>query len=265
MPQVDLENLSWEELRQKAKSENLTYVHLDPHNQKSAGVMTSEIKQKYHLQKAHPVYWRYTTILDLSKSEDQLLESMKPKTRYNLRLAQKKGVSIRFSTEDVDLAIFNKLFFETVNRQSYFGRSPEYYKQIWNTLKPLGKVQLAIAEWNDQPLVAWMLFMDNDILYYPYGGSSSEHRELMAAYLLVWEIVKWGKEHNFKYFDLWGTLGPNPDEQSSEFGIHRFKTGFGGEQIEYEDAYDMVIKPVHYKFFKLGNALRWWWLKLSKK
>ncbi|MCA9379371.1 peptidoglycan bridge formation glycyltransferase FemA/FemB family protein, partial [Candidatus Dojkabacteria bacterium] len=90
------------------------------------------------------------------------------------------------------------------------------------------------------------------------------HRNLMANYALVWEIVEWGKQNGYQYFDLWGTLGENADESDKEYGFHRFKVGFGGEQINYLPAYDMIISPFWYRVFKLANKARWLVLKIKK-
>lgn len=263
MPQVKLADVSATEVLQTARAQNLIYVHLDPHDLQN-DLDVSEWSRGINLVKSDEVYYRHTAVLDLSKSEDELMTAMKPKTRYNVNLARKKGVSISISDSDEDLKVFLKLFFETVKRQNYFGRDEKYYQQIWESLKPQGKVRIALASYNNVPLVAWMLFLDNEVIYYPYGGSSEEYREMMPTYALVWGIVEWGKQNGYKYFDLWGTLGENPDEKSPEFGFHRFKVGFGGEQIEYLPAYDLVVRPFRYWLFQFVNKLRWMLLRIKK-
>lgn len=264
MPQVDLTKVNWEELKSVAKQHNLIHVHLDPHNTVSEYQLPREIKQRFHLVKTAEVYYRHTTVLNLSLPSEELLAKMKPKTRYNLNLARKKGVSVTISDQDEDFNIFLKLFFATVKRQNYFGRTPLYYQQIWETLKPQGKVKIALSWYEDKPLNAWMLYIDDGVIYYPYGGSSEENREVMATYALVWGIVEWGKQNGYQWFDLWGTLGPNPVESSPQFGFHRFKVGFNGEMIDYLPAYDMVINTPMYYLFKVGNGLRWVMLRLKK-
>jgi peptidoglycan pentaglycine glycine transferase (the first glycine) len=112
------------------------------------------------------------------------------------------------------------------------------------------ETKVAIAYYENEPISAWMLIGHNEILYYPYGGSSDKHRNVMATYLLVWEIIKWAKANGYKYFDLMGVLEDKSD------GYSRFKTGFGGSEIKYMDTIDMVIDPLLYKVFKTLSFLR---------
>ncbi len=264
MPQVDLTTLNWEKLQQYAKQHHLTHIQLDPDNLARDYVLPVDTAERYGLQKTAPLYLRHTVVLDITKSDVELQSAMKEKTRYNLRLALKKGVQITITDNDKDFEIFLKLFFETVARQRYFGREPGYYKTIWQTLKPQGKAKIAIATYDGVPVTAWMLFLSDNVIYYPYGGSSDQHRNVMATYALVWGIMNWGRERGFKFLDLWGTLGPNAKESDKDFGFHRFKTGWGGEEIEYVNAYDMVIDKTWYNLFRFGNSLRWLLLHVKK-
>lgn len=264
MPQVDLSTLDYAKLQQVALENQLTHIHLDPQNVVGEYEIPRSIRHQFRISESEEIYYRHTTVLNLEISEDDLLSNMKPKTRYNLNLARKKGVSVTISDDDKDFEIFLKLFFDTVKRQNYFGRDEKYYQQIWNTLKPLGKVKIALSWYENKPLNAWMLFAHDGVIYYPYGGSSEENRDVMATYALVWGIVEWGKQNGFQWFDLWGTLGPNPVESSPQFGFHRFKVGFNGEMIEYLPAYHMVINVPMYYLFRIGNGLRWVFLRAKR-
>lgn len=264
MPQVDLELIDWGELEKIAQQHQVTHIQLDPHNLVTEFKLGTEEKRRNRLRETAATYYRHTSVLDLRKPEDELLAGMKQKTRYNVKLGRKNAIKIELSDDTEALGIFLKLFFETVSRQQYFGRAPEYYRQIWQELQPVGKVKIAVASYEGAPIIAWMLFLDNNVIYYPYGGSSDEHRNLMANYALVWEIIEWGKQNGYHYFDLWGTLGENADEHDKEYGFHRFKIGFGGEQITYLPAYDMVISPFWYRLFKLANTARWVLLRVKK-
>ena len=101
-------------------------------------------------------------------------------------------------------------------------------------------------------------------MYYPYGASSREHREVMAPNLLLWKLIKWGKQHGIKTFNLWGALGPNPDSHDSWFGFHRFKSGFAPKLVEYVGSYDLVIQPFLYKLYCIADSIRWRILKMLK-
>jgi lipid II:glycine glycyltransferase (peptidoglycan interpeptide bridge formation enzyme) len=264
MPQVTLKDLNWEKLSDAARSMHLTHVQLDPADLAAAYTIPIAVLENYNLKPTESIFYRYTRRIDITRSEEELLAQMHHKWRYNIKLALKRGVKVRITDDDRDLETFLKLFFETVERQKYFGRDPEYYRTIWKILKPQGKVKIATASFEGKDLVTWMLFVDDGVIYYPYGGSSTEHRDVMPTYALVWEITQWGKQNGYHTFDLWGTLGPNADEKDKEFGFHRFKSGFGGEEIEYAPSYDLVINPMLYNLFKVGNSLRWFLLKLKK-
>lgn len=264
MPQVDLALIDWEELQQVALSNQVINVQLDPHNLATEFELPIQVRHKYHLKQTDAIYYRHTTVLDLSKSLDDLMSAMKPKTRYNIKLGRKNEVKIELRDDQEGFEIFLNLFFETVRRQSYFGRSAEYYRQIWDQLQPSGKAKVALASYHGEPVIAWMLFLDQKVIYYPYGGSSDKHRNLMANYALVAEIVEWGKSAGYHYFDLWGTLGESAAENDPEYGFHRFKIGFGGEQVTYAPAYDMVISYHWYWIFKTANSIRWLGLRLKR-
>ena len=113
------------------------------------------------------------------------------------------------------------------------------------------------------PLVAWILFLYKDVLYYPYGASSDQYKQTMASNLIMWEAMKWGKKHGAKLFDLWGALGPNPDPNHSWYGFHRFKEGYGGELVEFVGSYDLVINPLLYSVYNVLYPLRQKLLGLS--
>jgi lipid II:glycine glycyltransferase (peptidoglycan interpeptide bridge formation enzyme) len=114
-------------------------------------------------------------------------------------------------------------------------------------------------------LVVWIVFVFNGVLYYPYGASRSIHRELMASNLMMWEVIKFGKQQSCKLFDMWGSLGPNPDPKDPWYGFHRFKKGYGGDLVEFVGTFDLVQDYPIYKVYNLANNLRWKVLRLKKK
>jgi len=114
-------------------------------------------------------------------------------------------------------------------------------------------------------LTAWILLKLNKTLYYPYGASSREHRELMANNLMMWEVIKFGKKEGCDLFDMWGSLGPDPDKNDPWYGFHRFKEGYGAELVEFVGSWDLVINPALYWIYRSGNKMRWMVLRLKKK
>jgi len=263
MPQVNLETLDWKLLERTATDLGLIHIQLDPSDLKSNYTIPTKILSSNILIETASIYYRNTNVIDIRISKDQLFAQMKPKTRYNTNLSSKKEVVVRVEESAESLQSFINLFFETVHRQNYFGRNEEYYRTIWKTLKPLGKVKIATAYFKDQPLVSWMLFLgDNGVIYYPYGGSSLQERNRMPANGLVWGIIEWGKENGYKYLDLWGVA--DLDDKESESGFSKFKRGYGGVDINYFPSQDLVFVRGWYRVFKILNSFRWTLLKLKK-
>lgn len=216
-------------------------------------------------QEGRPQFTKYTFILDLTKPEEQLLAEMKPKTRYNLRLAQKHGVVIAEDNSPRAFAAYLKLTMETTTRQGFYSHTPDYHRQMWETLQPAGIAHLFTATYQDQILATYLFFVFNQVLYYPYGASTRDHREVMPTYALFWEAIKFGKSLGCQKFDMWGASGPNPTPNDPWLGFHRFKEGFGATLTEFAGTYDLVINPGLYTLYNLANDWRWKFLRLTSK
>jgi len=210
-----------------------------------------------------PQFTKYTFQIDLSKREEKLLAQMKSKTRYNTRLAKRKGVKVSENNSDEAFEVYLDLTFETTKRQKFYAHTREYHRQMWQTLRPAGIAHLLTAKYEGKVLVAWILFEFNKVLYYPYGASSSEHREVMASNLMMWETIRLGKKLGCKTFDMWGCLGPDPNKRDPWFGFHRFKNGYGPTLIEFLGTFDFVINQPKYKLYKIAENLRWKYLRLK--
>jgi len=208
----------------------------------------------------HPLFSRYTFVLDLTKSEEELLKAMHPKTRYNIRVAQKHKVTIN---EEENLGPFLRLNNETLKRQHFYAHNDLYYRQMWQHFHP-DIARLFTATYRNQILASWIIFCWKDTMYYPYGASSRDHREVMAPNLMLWEIARWGKSEGYKKFDLWGALGPDPDPNDPWYGFHRFKQGFNPNLIEFVGSYDLILKPALYKIYTVADTIRWKYLKMLR-
>jgi len=183
------------------------------------------------------------------------LKNLKQKTRYNIRLAEKKGVTVGEESTDEGFEKFLKLYFDTCERQKYYGHSREYHRIIWQSLK--GSIaKVLIANYENEPLAAYELFHYKDTFYYPYGGSSEKHRNVMSANLLMWQAILLGKKLGAKTFDLWGSLPQNFEQDNKWSGFTRFKEGYGTRYVEFIGSYDLVISPVLYKIYNTANTLR---------
>ncbi|KKQ38278.1 MAG: FemAB family protein [Candidatus Roizmanbacteria bacterium GW2011_GWA2_37_7] len=206
-------------------------------------------------ESAHPLFPKWTQTLDLSADEDTLLKNMKSKTRYNMRYAIRKGIMVREESNDKGFNVFSDLYFTTTKRQKYRGHDQSYHQAIWDGLKNK-YAHILVAYYNSMPLAAYELFLFKDRFYYPYGGSSPEHRELMASNLLMWEAIKLGKNLKAQTFDMWGSLPPSYDRNGKWSGFTRFKEGYGTEFVEFVGSYDLVINPVLYPLFSMMYYFR---------
>ncbi len=244
-------------LNSYGKKHHVIFIKIEPYQQFN----NITIQQSKNLvESPHPLFPEWTIMLDLTKSEDELLKQMKPKTRYNIKLARKKGVTIREMSDDTGYKIFEKLYFDTCRRQKYHGHTPRYHQIIWDSMKN-GVAHILIAFYNDTPLAAYELFYFNKAFYYPYGGTSLEYRNLMGANLLMWEAIRLGKKLGAEKFDMWGSLAPGYDQSHDWSGFTRFKEGYGGEFIQMVGSYDLVINSLIYQFYNISYLLRGIYLK----
>lgn len=215
---------------------------------------------------AKPLFAKHNFIIDLTLSEDALLAKMHHKTRYNLKLAARKGVAVMITQDDTAFAHHLDLYFKTAQRQKYFGHDRQYHQTLWDTLKQtrgayLVQAHLPGCKLHSICLVAsWMVIAWHDTLYYPYGGSSDTHRDCFASNLVAWEALRLGKRLGLKQLDLWGALGIDANPIDPWYGFHRFKAGYGGEHVTYIGSFDLVLNTPVYTIFTTLNAVRWWFL-----
>jgi lipid II:glycine glycyltransferase (peptidoglycan interpeptide bridge formation enzyme) len=244
------------------KQEKCIFIQLEPN--------VTKIENLGLKPAARALFTKYTFILDLTKTEEELLKLMHPKTRYNIKVALKHGVEIIQDNSDNAFEIYLKLTEETTNRQGFYAHSQKYHRLMWETLKSEKidpnklTAHLFLAKYNKQALAAWILFVYKDTLYYPYGASSNLHRETMASNLMMWEAIKYGKSLGLKKFDMWGALSNNPDKNDPWYGFHRFKEGYGPEHIEFAGSFDLIINSTLYEIYKILNKIRWIFLKIKK-
>ncbi len=245
------------------KEKKAAFIKIEPDVEAGKG-QESKVEGLGLTRAKKTLFTKYNFVLDLSKSEEELLALMHSKTRYNINVAKKRGVEVYDSTEDRDFETYLKLYFETTKRQGYYGHTPSYHKLVWKTLKEAKMARVMIAKYNGKPLVAWMLLNFGDTIYYPYGGSSIEHRDVMASNLVAWEAIRLGKKLKLKEFDMWGALGPEPNQKDPWYGFHRFKAGYGAKHEEYIGTYDLVLEANLYKVLNVAEKIRWVLLKAKR-
>ncbi|MSR85319.1 peptidoglycan bridge formation glycyltransferase FemA/FemB family protein [Candidatus Uhrbacteria bacterium] len=202
------------------------------------------------LRRNHMMSPSSTILIDLKKSEEELLVAMHPKTRYNIRVAEKHGVMVREGKTSQDFASFLTLLNETAERDQFDPHGARYLQALWDFLSPSGMAQVCFAERDGIPLAANLEIGYGDTLTYLHGASSSSARELMAPYALHWDTIKTAKSEDFHFYDLWGC---NPESKAAFYykpsweGITRFKLGWGGERVDLIGTWDLPINRVLYR------------------
>jgi len=214
---------------------------------KTAHSVKKFLSTKGFIYSSQQIQFKNTAWLDLQRSEDELLSDMKQKTRYNVRLAGRKGVTVRHGAiRDIDLLY--EMYLETSLRDRFIIRPREYYQQVWKTFMQAGKALPLIAEVEGEAVAGLMLFYFGDRSWYLYGMSRNVHRRKMPNYLLQWEAVRISKEMGCRTYDLWGA--PEVfDKSDSLWGVYRFKKGFGAKAVQRIGAYDLPIHKIPYKIF----------------
>jgi len=268
-PKIDKDMI--ENIRKIGKNENAIFIKIEPddiekiYDNKNQLLKNKSIILNYPDLVISPkvAFYPHTFIIDLKKSEDQLLADMSQKTRYNIKIANRHGVVVSHSTSDRDFEIYLKLLFDTTKRQGFYLHSETYHRQLWETLKDTGMAEIFLATFQGQVLAAFMVFKLKDRLFYPYGASLDVHREVMAPTLLMWELIKYGQSLGLRSFDMWGCLGPDASVRDQGYGFHRFKQGFGGNLVQFVGTYDLVMNAKYYKIYNLVDKYRWKLLRLK--
>jgi len=274
-----LRNRVLNDLQSFAKKQGAIFVKMDPDVVLGTGVpgsdvdelddngrtVTSELKRRGWGYSSDQIQFKNTVLIDLNHPEEELLARMKQKTRYNIRLAEKKGVALRVGTL-ADLGMLYQMYAETSVRDEFVIRNEDYYKTVWETFMTsnvggfkspeletfqpsnLPACEPLVAEVNNEPIAAIFVFYFAGRAYYVYGMSRAAHREKMPAYLLQWEAIKRAKARGCTVYDLWGA--PDIfDESDSMWGVYRFKEGLGGTVVRTLGAWDFAPNPLWYKLY----------------
>jgi peptidoglycan pentaglycine glycine transferase (the first glycine) len=224
-----------------ARRDRAIFIKIDPDlNQADRGILL----ERGWRHSAEQIQFRNTMLIDLTRSENDLLAAMKPKTRYNVRLAQKKGVTIR-SGDLSDLDLLYRLYAETAQRDGFIIRPIDYYRDAWGSFIRSDLAHPLIAVVDREVVAGLILFRFSDRAWYMYGMSSGLHREKMPNHLLQWEAMRWARAQGCAVYDLWGA----PDElneSDSMWGVYKFKEGLGAELAQHAGAHDFVISPLGY-------------------
>jgi peptidoglycan pentaglycine glycine transferase (the first glycine) len=211
-----------------------------------------------------PVQPRRTIVIRLDGDEASWLERMKPKTRYNIRLAERKNVVVH-SSSDVDS--FYRLMQVTGGRDGFGVHSLAYYQRAYTVFHERGAAELLIAEFEGRPLAGLLVFAQGKRSWYFYGASNDEERNRMPTYALQWEAMRWAAAHGCSEYDLWGVPDEGEDILEGQFesrsdglwGVYRFKRGFGGQVKRAASTWEKVYITPMYHFY------RWYALRAHRR
>jgi lipid II:glycine glycyltransferase (peptidoglycan interpeptide bridge formation enzyme) len=250
-------------LRNIAREQHAISIQLEPNTRESE--FHTPLSSLGLIPSHRELFTKHNFLLDLTQSEKDLMARMHSKTRYNIRVAERHGVTIAEDNSDRAFAEYLRLSQETTSRQGFYAHDEHYHRTMWKEMSAAGIAHLFTASYQGKTLAAWIIFRWGDTIYYPYGASSRDNREVMAPTLLLWKIALWGKSHGAKTFDLWGALGPAADPRDPWYGFHRFKEGFAPEAVTYIGSYDFVTNPLAYRIYCIADSLRWMLLRLKRR
>ena len=252
---TDLASAVLAELESRARQRALVWLKIDPDVVLATGLPGSENDQRdeigaglHDLLKSSgwrfsdsQVQFRNTLTIDLARGEDEILAGMSGNTRRKIRVAGKKGISVRPGTIE-DIPLLYQLYQATGERDNFLIRPLAYYERAWRDFMQAGLAQAFIAEYQGKAIAHVILFHFGRKCWYFYGASSNEERQRMPNYALQWAAIKWAKAQGYAVYDFWGA--PDKfDESDPLWGVYQFKRGFRGTVARHIGAWDFAPQP----------------------
>ncbi len=248
------------ELKKLGREQRAVFTRIEPGAHSPRSLIETIRSQLFIRPSAVRFTPDHTLVLDLKKSDEELLKEMKPKGRYNIKVAQKSGVLVKqySSTADIptgDFAAWHTIIQETGDRDGFNVHGKAYYAALLDTLGSKSAASIFIAyNAQKQPVGgALVTYHDNVGMYY-YGASAYEHRSLMAPYLVQWTAIQEARARGCEYYDLLGVSPPNSPNHHWA-GVTDFKEKFGGVRYEYAPAFDIIHRPIMYAGYRLSGFL----------
>ena len=238
-------------IREVAKKHNAIVLKIDPEVDEQDQKAKELLNKFQFIQLKKQIQPRATFFLDLTQDLDTILSNCKSKHRYNIRLALKKGVTVKEMTNEEGMNRFYDIYEETANRNNFMIHPREYYQRVLQILVPEKMVRIFVAFYNKKPIASVYIFCFGEKIWYMYGSSSNEYRNVMPNHAIHWEVIKWAKEVGFKIYDLWG-IPVDPKPGHPLFGVYRFKQGFKGQKKIFIGMHDLIFKPFWYYLMNKG-------------
>ena len=246
----------WREVDSICKKQRAIFLKIEP----DSWIEEFILHPSSFILSPHNIQPPRTIVVDIKDNEETILSRMKPKCRYNIRLAEKKGITVRAWD---DIPAFHEMMTVTGGRDNFGVHSKEYYQRAYELFHPKGTCELLVAEYEGKPLASLMVFANGKRAWYVYGASNDHERNRMPTYLLQWQAIHWAKAHGCEEYDLWGVPDENEETLEANFetrhdglwGVYRFKRGFGGplRVKRAAQAMDRVYNPLLYKLYL-------WWI-----
>jgi lipid II:glycine glycyltransferase (peptidoglycan interpeptide bridge formation enzyme) len=243
-------------VRTVAARERAHTVKIEPEAlEEQTGVKSLLLELGFHRARSDLNY-KTTMILDLSRSEEEILAAMHHKHRYNIRLAARKGVSIVHDNSDEARADFWRLMEITAERDGFRLRDQEYDRGRWEAMRDAGQAQLFLAEHEGNRLAGMVIYTFGRKYWYRTGASSNEKRNLMPVHLLQWEVMRWAKSQGITYYDMVHVpRSARLNQDHPQHGLYRFKAGFGGEVVEHLGCLDLPTRRFRSRLWDLVEPI----------
>lgn len=232
------------DLEETARRARALFVKIDPDVRAEETSVIEVLRRRGWMPSREQIQFRNTVFVDLTRTPEEMLAAMHQKTRYNVRLAERKGVTIRKGGL-ADLPLLYRMYAETAVRDGFVIRPETYYHDAWGSFIEAGLAQPLIAEVAGEPVAMVIIFRFGARAWYMYGASRNAHRERMPNHLLQWEAMQWARAQGCTIYDMWGA----PDELHESdplWGVYRFKEGFGGEFVRHIGAWDFPVSRPGY-------------------
>ncbi len=246
-----------------AQEENAVFLRYDiyPPIKKPSTFQEKMLGKKAPFYSYHSAFFqsKFDWVLDIQKSEEELLAEMHQKTRYNIRLAERKGVRVEIiKGKDLNkyFDVFYTLMQETAERGKFGLHPKRYYENIFEDGAKNENINLFVGKFQNEILVTNLVVFYGETAFYPFGASSQNYRNLMVPYLVHWKAIEEAKQRGLKYYNFGAIDAGEKITHENWSGISAFKKKFGGEVLEYSDFYDFVFKSLWYNLYNLRKRIK---------
>ena len=228
--------------QRRSETETVSHVRIEPRWQSLPGFVSGFRPAAFRDRYTEP---RHTLCIDLRQAEETILARMKPKGRYNIRLAQKHGVTVLEDTSKQGLADFLRLYRRMTMRRRIEAKPADYFRTLASMLTPLQQVSIFFAEYEGRRIATALVVYFGGTATYFFGASLARHRDVMAPYLLHFEIIRRARAMGYEWYDFWG-ISPKDQPNHPWWNFSEFKRKFGGVEVELVPTLDHVYDPAAY-------------------